>query len=105
MHQRDCLAPPTSVQLEEGVGTGRTAVTQVGENEFSRIGTFPDESVPLASRERAPAEIADGVRRMPTRLGIGLRCGLSGGRAAEAAPPHLLCVDPQIQRHFAFTGP
>jgi hypothetical protein len=72
LHQRDCLAPAASVQLEEGVGPGRTAATQVGENEFSLKRTFPDESVPLLPPKGAPAEIAGGVRSHPTRRGGGI---------------------------------
>jgi hypothetical protein len=96
LHQRDCLAPPTSVQLEEGVGAGRTAATQVGENEFSLKRTFPDESVPLLPPKRASAEIAGGTRRMPTRLSVfalGSWLGGKRGGAAGVAPPHLLSLD------------
>lgn len=104
MHQRGCLAPPAAVQLEEGVGTGRTVATQVGESEFSPKRTFPDEPVPLAFRESAPAEIASGRRGTPSRLGgFRLRFALSGkrGRAAEAALPDRLPLDWQIQAHLA----
>ena len=85
MHQRDRLAPPTSVQLEEGAGTGRAAATQVGENEFIAKRTFPDESVPLLPPEGTPTEIAGGVRRRPrSRSGRGLWFGLS---VREEEPP------------------
>jgi hypothetical protein len=107
LHQRDCLAPAASVRIEEGVSAGRTAATQVGENEFIGKRVLPDESVPLLPPKGAPAEIADGTRRVPTKLGgFGLCSGLRGkrGRAAEAAPPQLLRVDWQIQVHFAFYG-
>jgi hypothetical protein len=48
-------APAAAVQLEEGLGTGRTAATEVGENEFGRR-TFPDESVPRLPPKGAPTE-------------------------------------------------
>jgi hypothetical protein len=87
---------------------GRTACAQLRENEFTGDSTFPDESVSLAFRERAPAEIAGGTGRTPNTLSdVTLGSGVGGrkGGAARAAPPCLLCVDYEIQRQFAFTGP
>jgi hypothetical protein len=59
-HQRDGFAPAAPVELEEAPGSGRTMATQIGQNEFGAGGTFPDEAVPLGSRESAATEIARG---------------------------------------------
>jgi hypothetical protein len=92
LHQPECV----DLRPAGAEPPGRTAGAQLRENELTADCTVPDETVPLASRERAPAEIAGGTRRMPTRLSdftLGYWLGGRRGGAAGAAPPHLLCVD------------
>src|SRR5215212_211791 len=104
LHEPECVGPSSPGATGGAESLGGTAATQLRENEFAgECCTFPDESVPLASRESVPAEIASG-RGTPSRLGgFGLRFALSGkrGGAAEAAPPDRLPVDWQIQAHLA----
>jgi hypothetical protein len=102
LHQPECVdLRPTGAEPP-----GCTACAQLRENEFTGDCTFPDESVPLASRERAPAEIA-GEQGTPTRLrGCGpcfRACGKKG-RAAEAAPPDLRLTSKQSLTHTPYEG-
>ena len=82
LHQPECVGPSSPGAGGGAESLGGTAATQVRENELAgECSTFPNESVPLASRESAPAEIARGSARGPRHRR--LDPGLSGKRESR----------------------
>ncbi len=67
VHQHDRRTSMAAVPVDEAFGVGSAAATQVGEDEFTRGSTFPDESVSLVASTRMSAYVArEAVGRRPT---------------------------------------
>ncbi len=83
LDESDCIAATTSVEIEERVGLGCAAATQLSEYEPRGKRVFPYESVSLVAGTCAPTEIACEALGSRSMVGAGLA---SGRRRASLFP-------------------